>query len=648
MSQFGPTGATDPHFDGRLRLLGVAMVAAFSIFGLRLLQLQVLQGDELQQRSQRNSIRTERLLAPRGEIVDRRGRVLATTRPAFHLEVVPSELRDPERTLNVLAALVGDDEGRLRTSYGDPRGRARFQPLRLAADLDWERLARVESHRYALPGVLTEIRPYRQYPHGTLAAHLLGSLGEVSPAELERERFADYRPGDVVGKSGVEALLEPQLRGRAGGRNVVVDVAGREVEVLNRVEPTTGQRVMLALDLELQRAAEEALAAAAPPGESVSGAVVALDPRDGGVLALASLPSYDPNLFSGRIEAAAWQALNADPLKPLQNRALSGQYPPGSTYKAFVAAAALEEKLRTPSTTTFCPGGFRFGNRTYRCWKREGHGTVGMIRSLMQSCDVYYYRAGLDLGIDRLAHYAQGFGLGAKTGIGLDGEQPGLVPTTEWKKRRFGQPWFPGETVSASIGQGYNLSTPLQLAVSYAAIANGGHVMRPRLVLGVEEPGGAVVENPPVEVRRVPVSAENLALVTEGLHSVVDAPGGTGRRAQVQGLSVAGKTGTSQVVRLEVTAGKKGLAIPRQFRDHAWFASFAPLEAPEIVVAVLVEHGGGGGANAAPIAQKVMQRWWDDKNGRRPPDSDEPQVDEPQVDAVTASATAPGGSRGAD
>jgi penicillin-binding protein 2 len=633
MSQFGPGGGSDPSFDRGLWLFGAAMAAAFAIFLVRLVQLQVVQGDELLQRSQRNSIRTERLTAPRGEIVDRKGRVLATTRPAFHLDVVPSELRDPPHTLNVLARLLGDEPERLRSSYGEPRGRARFQPLRLSADLDWERLARVESHRHALPGVLTEVRPYRQYPHGALAAHLLGSLGEVSPSQLESERFEDYRPGDVVGKSGVEALLEPYLRGRAGGRNVVVDVAGREVEVLDRIEPRPGSRVVLALDLELQRVAEEALAAAAPPGEPVSGAVVALDPRDGGVLVMASLPAYDPNAFSGRIDVALWRELTSDPMKPLQNRALSGQYPPGSTYKAYVAAALLEEKLRTPRTTVFCPGGFAFGNRTYRCWKRGGHGTVDLLRSLMQSCDVYYYRGGLDLGMDRMAEYVKSFGLGSTTGIGLDGEQPGLVPTTEWKQRRFGQPWLPGETVSASIGQGYNLITPLQLAVSYAALANRGRVLRPRLVLEVIEPGGVVVPQPPKEIRRVPVSDENLELVREGLHAVVDGAGGTGRRAQVQGVSVAGKTGTAQVVRLEKTAGKTGLAIPRPYRDHAWFASFAPVEEPEIVVAVLVEHGFGGGANAAPIAQKVMQRWWDDKNGRTPP--------EPEP-AVTAAAPAAG------
>jgi penicillin-binding protein 2 len=615
MSHLGPSGPLDDFFEQRLRLFGLLIGAALAVFGLRLFQLQMVEGEQHLRRSLRNSIRTERLTAPRGEILDRDGRVLASTRPAFHVEVMPSELRDPPRTLSVLAALLDETTDQVRVRFGEPKGRARFQSVRMAADLDWGHLARIESHRHALPGVLTEVMPYRTYPHGALAAHLLGTLGEVRADQLESERFEGYRAGDVVGQSGVEALLEAHLRGKAGGRNVVVDVSGREVEVLDRVESRPGGRAVLALDLDLQLAAEQALAAAAPPDEPVSGAVVALDPRSGGVLALVSLPSFDPNAFAGRVDRATWTALNRDPMKPLQDRAVAGQYPPGSTYKAFVAAAALEEKLRVPSTSVFCPGAFAFGNRSYRCWKAGGHGSVALLKSLMQSCDVYYYRAGLDLGIDRLARYAKAFGFASETGIGLDGEQPGLIPTSEWKQRRFGEPWMAGETVSASIGQGYNLVTPLQLAVGYAAVANGGDVLRPQLVLELIDPAGQVTRPQPERIGRVPVSAENLALVREGLHAVVDAPGGTGRRAQVPGLAVAGKTGTAQVVRLEKTQGRKGLAIPRPYRDHAWFASFAPADAPEIVVVVLVEHGGGGGANAAPIAQKVLQRWWDKKNG---------------------------------
>jgi penicillin-binding protein 2 len=528
---------------------------------------------------------------------------------------MPSELRDPPRTMAALAALLDEPSEQVQGRFGEPKGRARFQWVRMAADLDWDHLARIESHRHALPGVITEVMPYRTYPNGSLAAHLLGTLGEVRSDQLDSGRFEGYRAGDVIGQSGVEALLESHLRGKAGGRNVMVDVSGREVEVLDRVESRPGGRVVLALDLDLQRVGEQALAAAAPPNEPVSGAVVALDPRTGGVLALVSLPNFDPNAFAGRVDRATWTALNRDPMKPLQDRAVAGQYPPGSTYKAFVAAAALEEGLRVPKTSVFCPGAFAFGNRSYRCWKAGGHGSVDLHRSLMQSCDVYYYRAGLDLGIDRLARYAKAFGFAQETGIGLDGEQPGLIPTSEWKQRRFGEEWMAGETVSASIGQGYNLVTPLQLAVAYAAVANGGDVLRPQLVLERIDPAGQVTRPAPERIGRVPVSAENLALVREGLHAVVDAPGGTGRRAQVPGLAVAGKTGTAQVVRLDKTKGLKGLAIPRPYRDHAWFASFAPADAPEIVVVVLIEHGGGGGANAAPIAQKVLQRWWDKKNG---------------------------------
>jgi penicillin-binding protein 2 len=644
MTQLGPGGGGEDLFEQRLRLLGAVMALTFVVFAVRLFQLQILEGDTYQRSSQKNSIRTERLIAPRGEIVDRDGRVLATTRPAFNVEVVPSELRRPEHTLTVLASLLGDTPDHLRAIYGDPRGRLRFQPVRLADDLDWERLARVEAHHFALPGVITEVRPFRNYPNGPLAAHLLGTLGEVRSDQLESDAFADYRSGDVIGQSGIEAELEPDLRGHAGGRNVVVDVAGREVEVLDRVEPTPGGRVVLALDLDLQRTAEQGLAATAPEGEQAAGAVVALDPRNGDVLVLASLPSFDPNDFAGRLDPAVWHALMTDPRRPLQDRAISGQYPPGSTFKPFVAAAALQAGVRTAHTTVFCPGSLAFGNRIYRCWRHQGHGNVDLRRAIMQSCDVYFYKTGIDLGIDRLARYARAFGLGSPTGIRLDGEKGGIIPSSGWKERRFGQAWMPGETLSAAIGQGYDLVTPLQLAVAYAAIANDGRVMRPRLVLQVMDHDGETRSRPPEVVSTVPVSPANLALVRDGLRAVVEEPGGTGGRARVPGLAVAGKTGTAQVVRLEHTEGLEGDQIPWKYRDHAWFASYAPADAPEIVVVALVEHGGHGGSAAGPVAQKVLQAWWDKKNGRWPPPA--PPAGPPP--AVTAAAAHPGGGDGAD
>ena len=655
MTGLGPGGSADPFFDQRLRVLGVGMIAVFALFLVRLFQLQVVEGEQHLQNSLRNSIRTIRLAAPRGEILDREGRVLATTRPAFDLDVVPSELHDASRTLDVLSVLLGAAPERLRGELGDPRGRARFQPVRLADDLGWESLARVESHRYALAGVLTEVRPRRTYPNGPLAAHLLGTIGEVRQEQLDNDngRLAGYRAGDVVGQSGVEALLETQLRGRAGGRNVLVDVAGREVEVLDRIEPSAGGRAVLALDLDLQRTAEDALSASGTPGEPVAGAVVAIDPRNGDVLALVSLPDFDPNAFSGGgVDPVTWRELMHDPARPLQDRALAGQYPPGSTWKPIVAAAALQEHVRTPSTTVFCPGYFAFGNRSYRCWRKEGHGTVDLHRAIMQSCDVYFYRAGLELGIDRLAQYASAFGLGQRTGIGLEGEKGGVVPSSAWKERRFGAEWLPGETVSASIGQGYDLVTPLQLAVAYAAIANGGDVVRPRLVLEIEGPTGTRIAQPPEIVSHLPVEPEYLARVREGLRAVVETPGGTGGKGRVPGLAVAGKTGTAQVVKLEHTEGLKGNAIPWKYRDHAWFVSYAPADDPQIAVSVLVEHGGHGGSAAAPIAQKVLARWLEKHSPPAPvqsvavqgPASDDDSAATPPVDA----AAEPGEEHDAD
>jgi len=619
MSTLGSMGSwSDDSFEQRLRVFGILIGGFFALFLVRLFQLQVVEGDQHLQRSQRNSIRTERIASPRGEIVDREGRVLASTRPAFELEVVPSELRDKERTFKLLSALMEEPPERVRETVGAARGRARFQAVRLADDLSFEQLARVESHRYALPGVLTEVHPRREYPYGSLAAHVLGTIGEVRAEQLEMRGFSGYRSGEQVGQSGVESLLEPHLRGRFGGRNVVVDVAGRTVEVLDAVEPRSGGRAVLTLDVDLQLAAENGLREVAAPGDPVAGAVVALDPRNGDVLALASLPNYDPNAFPGGIEPATWRALTQDPLKPLQDRAVAGQFPPGSTYKPFLAAIALQEKVRTPSAGTFCPGSFSFGGRAFRCWKKTGHGTVDLHRAIVQSCDVYFYRTGLDIGVDRMAGYMKSFGFGSPTGIGLENERGGINPSSEWKRHRFNQPWMAGETVSISIGQGYVSMTPLQLAVAYGALATG-QLVRPRLVLERLAPGGARTPEPVDVVRQVPIEAEHLARVRKALRGVVVEGGGTGRRAQVPGLDVGGKTGTAQVVKLEHTDNMRGRAIPWKYRDHAWFAAIAPVDAPEIAVVVLSEHGGHGGSAAGPIAQRVLAKWWEKKHAASAP-----------------------------
>jgi penicillin-binding protein 2 len=610
----------EPIQPARVRLAIAFLALVFALFAGRLFQLQLIEGDDLRRRSEQNSVRTVRLEAPRGEIVDREGRPVATTRPAFGLEVVPQDLRRPDLTFAALGQLLGADPAALRADLGAPSRAARFKPVRLVDDLDPDQLARVEVHRYALAGVSTDVRPRRHYLEGTLAAHLLGSLGEIRGEQLEREAFEGYRAGDVIGQTGVEALFESRLRGQAGGRNVVVDVAGREMDVLEEVRPLPGRRVVLALDLDLQRVAEQGLAEVQLPGDAPrTGAVVAIDVRNGDVLAMASRPAFDPNAFAGRVDAATWKALTTDEWVPLQNRAIQNQFPPGSTFKAFVAAAALHEGVVNEQSTVFCPGSYWYGGRAYRCWKAGGHGTVNLHVALRSSCDVYFYTVGVKLGIERLARFARAAGLGHPTGIGLANEAAGVIPSPEWKQKRFGERWYPGETVSVSIGQGYDLVTPLQLAVGYAALANGGRVMRPRLVLRVESPEGEPVEELAPEVRaELRLAPRHVEAVLRGLEAVVSEPGGTGGRSRVAGVRVGGKTGTSQVVSLERTKGLAEAQIPVRYRDHGWFAAFAPVEAPEIAVAVFVEHGLHGSTAAAPVAQRLLQKYFE-KTGRVAP-----------------------------
>jgi penicillin-binding protein 2 len=564
----------------------------------------------------RNSVRTARLEAQRGEIVDREGRVLAKTRSAWQLDVVPSDLQRREVTFAALGQLLERDPAELVADVGQPRGIARFRPVRLDGDLDEVALARVETHRFALPGVSTRVRPLRHYLDGAIAAHVLGTLGEIRGEQLEQEAFESYRSGDIIGQTGLEAVLEGPLHGRSGGRNVMVDAAGREVQVLDEIAPEAGSRVVLTLDLDLQRAAWEAFHDV-PEGEPPKmGSAVAIDVRNGDVLVMLSQPSFDPNAFSGGIDAPTWKALTGDEWDPLRNRAIQNHYPPGSIHKAIVASALLQEGVVNAHSRIFCPGSFRFGGRTYRCWKKEGHGSVDLHKALQQSCDVFFYTFGVQLGIDKLANIAKSFGLGQPTGVDLPGEASGLIPSSEWKQRRFGERWYPGETVSAAIGQGYNLYTPIQLAVSYAAVASGQRI-EPRLVLRIESDEGVEVM-PPSRATPVGVAPEYLELVRRGMTAVVEEPGGTGGRARVPGVRVAGKTGTAQVVQLQHTEGMAESQIPIRYRDHAWFGAFAPADAPEIAVGVFVEHGLHGSTGAGPVVQRILARYFE-KRGMTPP-----------------------------
>ncbi len=650
--------SNDAPSELRIGLVAALLILAFLVFVLRLFQLQILEGADLASRSERNSVRAERIEAPRGDIVDREGRVLATSRPAHRVQVIPNDLgEEDQRTYRVLGALLERPAAELRDLVGRPSGRMRFQGVVLEGDLSDEHRARVESHRYALPGVVTDILPRRNYVEGDRAAHLLGTIGEIDANELESDRFEGYRQGEIIGKFGLEERLESHLRGSAGGRNLVVDVAGREIEVIDEELPVPGGRLQLTLDLDLQRAAEEAFEAPPPsepealPEPDRMGALVAIDPRTGDILALVSRPSYDPNAFAGGIDSATWSSLTDDEWHPLRNRAISGQYPPGSTYKAIVAVAGLAEGKVDPSDTVFCPGHYRLGRRTYRCWKRGGHGDVDLVGAMTGSCDVYFYQLGVELGIDTIAKYASRFGLGRLTGIHLQGERKGLIPTKDWKERVRDEPWIKGETVSAAIGQGFNLVTPIQLAVAYAAIANGGTLYRPRLVDRLESWDGVLLaEGEPPQGLAVEVADVHLATVRRALAAVVNAPRGTGARARVEGIEVAGKTGTTQVVSLDLIEDLEPEEVPIRYRDHALFAAFAPAENAEIAVAVLVEHaGGGGGSVAAPIAQKVLARYFEKRAEREVPRPEPvPTLSAPGFEHVPGETPAPPASPDAD
>jgi penicillin-binding protein 2 len=596
------SGAPGDGLIERRATIGVLLViAVWGVLLSRLFYLQILQAEEYAVSAQRNSVRTHRVQAPRGTILDRNRQVLVDSRPSYEALVVPNDTENLGLTLRRLSQVLGIEAAETLERFGAPSGSARFNALRVAYDFDRDAFARLQARLWALPGVLTDVALVRSYRFGASAAHLLGWLGEIDAAQLNQRDYQGYRRGDVLGKQGIERLLDRELRGRPGGRNVEVDAHGRELRVLSRVEPQLGRNVVLTLDHRLQLAAEQAL-----DRIGKAGAVVALDPRSGEVLVLATRPAYDPNAFAIRMDSELWEALRRDPRTPLHNRALKGVYPPGSVYKLVTAIAALEEGVVTPHTEVHCAGAYRLGRRTYRCWKKGGHGTVNVHTALVQSCDVFFYRAGQQLGVDRLAYYARALGLGAPTGIELGGESGGLVPTRKWKEKRFGEVWVDGETISLSIGQGFNLWTPIQMAAVYAAVGNGGTRYRPFVVKRLEEPDGTLVsETSPEIVGQLPFREQTLRVVRAALRGVVHEPHGTGSvMRRVTGVESAGKTGTAQVVGMEGLPEDEDL-IPEQFRDHAWFVTYLPAEAPQLAIAVLVEHGGHGGSAAAPIAAEV-------------------------------------------
>jgi len=591
----------------RLRVGTGCGLAIFVALLARLWMLQVLQGEEMRTLSESNRIRLRRVEGTRGLIVDRLGRTLVDSRASFDAMLVPEDAVDLPSTVETLAHFLKQPTAQTQAILDQAAGRPPFQEVLVKRDLDWDEVVAIETHQLDLPGVSLRITARRSYPFGPLLAHTLGYVGEVTKDEVEHN--PEYRAGDLAGKAGLEKQWEHYLRGAIGGQQVEVDALGRELSVLHEVEAQPGATLVLSIDLDLQQAAENALGDRA-------GAVVALDPRNGDVLTMVSHPSFDPNEFVHGIQGQSWRELVDHPRHPLNNRAIQGQYPPGSTFKIIMAAAALEEGIINPFQRLSCGGTFFFGNREFRCWKKGGHGSLNLNGALVNSCDVFFYQVGQRLGIDTIAQYARAFGLGLPTGIALEQEKSGTVPDPEWKQKRFGQPWYAGETVSVSIGQGYVTATPLQMAQVISAVASGT-LHRPHLVKRIQAATGDVIEEfAPEPHAALPLRKTTLMQLREGLQDVVDK--GTGKNARLPGISVAGKTGTSQVVKL----GEKRLKaaqLPWNQRDHAWFVAYAPTDGPQIAVAALVEHAdGGGGAVAAPLVREVLSTFFQLQEQRQP------------------------------
>jgi penicillin-binding protein 2 len=554
--------------------------------------LQVLRGRHYRDLAENNRSRLVNIAAPRGPLLDRNGRVLVENRPSFNLVLTPEHSEDLDATVSRLGRVLQMGEGQIRERIA--RRGAPFRRVVVKGDASAEDVAAIEARRLELPETGVEVVPLRSYPLAEAAAHALGRVGEVSERQLQTAEFAGFEPGDLVGQAGIESQYNRNLTGRDGFRRVVVNSRGLEVDTAEREPPVDGPSLTLTLDLELQKAMEQAFAGR-------PGSAVALDPETGEILAINSTPAYDPNDFTSGVEAAIWDRLRNDPDTPLMNRVIQGQYAPGSMFKVVMALAALQEGVITPSTTFYCPGYLSIYNTVFRCHKASGHGVVDVHRALSQSCNVFFYQVGVRLEIERIARYSRLMGLGDITGIDLPHEAPGLIPDPQWKRRVQRSNWFAGETVSVAIGQGQVTVTPLQMARVAALVANGGRLVRPHLVRAVGDK--VLPQDPPVSVGLKP---EVLDVVRDGMWAVVNEHG-TAWRTELPGLDVCGKTGSAQVVAHARLArgGATHAMIP-----HGWFMCFAPKVHPRIAMAVMVEHGGSGGEAAVPVARRILEAFF--------------------------------------
>lgn len=591
-------------FRRRTLLLGGLQVALFGGLAARLWQLQLRDGATYQLLADDNRINQRLTVPPRGVITDRRGRPLAINAPTYRVRVVREQARDLRRVLEALAEIIALDSKRIEEVLQIAKLHRPFVPITVREDLSWDEVARIAVRGPELPGVLLDSGLLRQYPHGAVTAHVVGYVGPVAPPEVERDsdpllKLPDFR----IGKSGIERVYDRELRGRAGLSRVEVNVIGREIREIDRKEGEEGADLQLSIDLDLQRYCMERLA------DQEAAAAVVLEVTTGAVLAMASVPTYDPGAFAGGLSAALWRQLADDPRHPLVNKCIRGQYPPGSTFKMVTAMAALEAGLATPTTEVFCPGFMSLGNARFHCWKSHGHGRIGLVQALAQSCDVYFYELARRVGIDALAAMARRFGFGSTLGIDLPGEKPGLVPDSRWKRERLGQPWQKGETLVCGIGQGFVTATPLQLAVMTARLCNGGREVHPWIVRG---PHAHVSDGKGRPAPSLGFNRAHLELVLKGMFEVVNGPRGTAKASALPlpGVFMSGKTGTSQVRRISkaerATGAHKRKDRPREERDHALFVAYAPHDRPRYAVAVIIEHGESGAKAAAPVARDIM------------------------------------------
>ena len=598
----------ESHYKQRFSRILIFFLLIFSFLIIRLFYLQILEGEKLRKLSEDNRIRLQNILAPRGIIHDRNGFFLVDNRPSFDLSIIIKDSNKIEDVIEKLAEYIDMPKKELAAKIDKNRKYSVYKPLLLKKDIGRNPLALIEENKLDLPGVIVTVVPKRHYLYGECAAHLVGYLGEITADELSSGKYQDVKSGDFIGRFGLEKVYENFLRGKNGGRQVEVNANGRVVKTLNTVPAVPGHDIYLTIDFNLQKKAEELL-------QDKVGSIVAIDPNNGEILAIASMPAFNPNDFVSNMPYEKWKALSTSPFRPMRNKAFQAEYPPGSIYKIITAAAGLEEGVIKKRDTVICMGKYKYGNRMFRCWKKHGHGKVDIEQSIAESCDIFFYEVGYKTGVDKLAYYAKGFGMGSKTGIGLEHEEEGLVPTAAWKEAKTGALWQSGETLSIAIGQSYNLVTPLQMAVMIASVANGGIKYKPLIIKGIYSANGELLDKKqPVKIGKLPISSDTIEIVKRGLFKTVNSDKGTARRISLKRIAISGKTGTAQVIGRKTgdEEEKDEEEKPYEFKSHAWFVGFAPSNNPKIAVSVIVEHGGSGSRAAAPLAKDLIVEYLKD------------------------------------